>query len=142
MSSLASPVAASTSPKIGTSISTPLVVPSPWRTHGDCAKPTTATAVPGPLEVVRIRLIRRVRLAGGAEMVDVRHRRAPLVAGPPDRGHPHAHPDLAGLAAQDQVLERDVGPVEHDRRRDVRRGYPLAPERHVDHAERGHGAAV
>ena len=48
MSSLASPVAASTSPKIGTSISTPLVVLSPWRTHGDWANPTTATPVTGP----------------------------------------------------------------------------------------------
>src|SRR5215472_15949694 len=125
MSSLASPVAASTSPKTGTSISTPLVVPSPWRTHGDWAKPTTATPVPGPLEVVGIGLIRRVRLPGGAEMVDVLHRRAPLVAGLPDRGHPQAHPDLARVAAQDQVLERDVGPVEDDRRRDIRRGHPL-----------------
>src|SRR5262245_8791926 len=131
MSSLASPVAASTCRKTGTSISTPLVVPSPWRTHGDWAKPTTATS-----EVVGIGLIRRVRLPGGAEVVNVLHRGAPLVAGLPGRGHPHAHPDLARLAAEDQVLERDVGPVQHDGRRDVGRGHPLAPERDVDHAER------
>src|SRR5262249_38609500 len=113
MSSLASPVSASTRWKTGTSISTPLVVPSPWRTQGDWAKPTTATS---PLEVVGIGLIRRVRLAGGTEVVDVLHGRAPLIAGPPGRGHPHAHPHLARLAAQNQVLERDVGPVEHNGR--------------------------
>ena len=45
MSALASPVLASTSAKIGTSISTPLVVPSPYRTQGDWAKPMTATSV-------------------------------------------------------------------------------------------------
>src|SRR5215470_1775068 len=117
MSSLASLVAASTSPKIGTSISTPLVVPSPWRTHGDWANPTTATPAGAPPVTGPP--------AGGAEVVDVLYRRAPLVAGLPDRGHPHAHPGLARVAAQDQMLERDVGPVQHDGRRHVWGGHPL-----------------
>src|SRR5262249_35291719 len=116
MSPLASPVLASTSAKIGTSISTPLVVPAPPRTTGDWAKPMTATSLtvsPGslasgagagrPLQVVGEALVGRVRLAGGVEVVDVLRRRAPLVAGLPERPDPHAHPDLARLAAQDQV---------------------------------------
>ena len=45
----------STLAKIGTSISTPLVVPSPWRTVGAWAKPMTATSVtvsPGSVQAV------------------------------------------------------------------------------------------
>src|SRR5260370_9521539 len=102
MSHVASPVLASTSAKIGTSISTPLVVVSPWRTTGDWAKPITATSVTvlpsratlPSLQVVGVGLVRRVRLAGGEEVVDVLQGRAPLVAGLPERPDPrtHTHP--------------------------------------------------
>jgi hypothetical protein len=44
MSFLDNPVRANTSEKIGTSISTPLVVPSVARTLGAWAKPTIATS--------------------------------------------------------------------------------------------------
>src|ERR1700756_3093920 len=44
ISDLVSPVWSKTSRKIGTSISTPLVVPSVLRTLGASAKPTTATS--------------------------------------------------------------------------------------------------
>src|SRR4051812_3323894 len=44
MSGFVNPRPERTSAKIGTSISTPLVVPSLRRTCGDCAKPTTATS--------------------------------------------------------------------------------------------------
>src|SRR5215467_12765158 len=221
MSPLASPVLASTSTKIGTSISTPLVVPSPRRTTGDWAKPMTATSVtvspgslasgaplrhrlpsslvaslltpqsrrrrappapsrcllvrsppgrlrgtafprrsslrssllsPGgaaplrlphgagrPLQVVGVALVGRVRLAGGVEVVDVLRRRAPLVPGLPERPDPHAHPDLARFAAQDQVLERDVGAVEKYRGGHVGRGDPLPGIRDINHTERRDG---
>src|SRR5215471_19101010 len=139
MSCLASPVAASTWWKIGTSISTPLVVPSPRRSMGDWAKPTTATSVTAPprlsrgpppaiaecdghlvhhcggvhgdrhSEVMGIGLIRCVRLAGGLEAFDVLRGGSPLLTRFPDRLDPHTHPHLARIAAQDQVLERDVG---------------------------------
>src|SRR5215471_2668070 len=137
MSCLASPVAASTWWKIGTSISTPLVVPSPRRSMGDWAKPTTATSVTGLLQVMGIGLKRCVRLAGGLEAFDVLRGGSPLLTRFPDRLDPHAHPHLARIAAQDQVLERDVGAVEQYRRRHIRRRHPLPAERHVDHAERG-----
>src|SRR5258708_19935390 len=106
MSPLASPVLASTSAKIGTSISTPLVVVSPWRTTGDWAKPITATSVTvlpsratlPSLQVVGVGLVRRVRLAGGEEVVDVLQRRAPLVTGLPEPPAPHPPPPLPPLA--------------------------------------------
>src|ERR1700746_2869854 len=117
MSPLTSPVDRITSAKTGTSISTPLVVPSPRRTTGDWAKPTTAPSsfttlaswwVAVLLQVVGVGFVGRVGLAGGTEVVDVLHRRAPFRAGLPGRPHPHAHPDLGRVTAQDQVLERDV----------------------------------
>src|SRR5258708_6411876 len=145
MSPLASPVLASTSAKIGTSISTPLVVVSPWRTTGDWAKPMTATSVTArwpPSQVMGVGLVRRVRLAGGEEVIDVLRRGPPLVARFPERPDPHAHPDLARVTAQDQVLERDVRAVEQYRGGHVRRRHPLPGIRHIHYAERGHGAMI
>ena len=69
-------------------------------------------------------------------------RRLPLLARPPDRLDPHAHPDVLGRAVEDQVQERDVRAVEQYVRGDVGRLDPLPLERHVDDAEGGHDAAV
>src|SRR5579871_1516565 len=114
MSLLLSPVASNTSWKIGTSISTPLVVAGECRSLGACAKPITATSVTVQrllLEVVGVGLVGSVGFPGRLEVVDVPHRGLPFLARLPDRLDPHAHPDLVRGAAQDQVLERDVGAV-------------------------------
>src|SRR5277367_4478526 len=133
MSSLTRRVLASTCWKMGTSISTPLVVLSLRRTHGDWAKPMTATSVTSapsfpvpsstgcPSQMVGVVLVGRVWFAGRTEMADVLRCRPPLVRWSPDGGHPHPHPHLGWLAAQDQMLERDVGAVDQHGRRHVRR---------------------
>src|SRR5512145_3429095 len=114
---------------IGTSSST--MVGEPWNSF-ICrwAKPTTATSlneVPFS-QVGGERVVRRVGLAGRAEVVDVLHRRRPLLAGLPHSLHAHAHPDLVRLAAEDEVEEGDVGALEQDVRRDVGRLDALAQE--------------
>src|SRR5437763_7202524 len=108
MSRLDSPVRAKTSAKIGTSISTPLVVPWVSRTFGACAKPAIATSGIKTSQVVGVGFEIRVRLAGRLEVADVLQRRPPLLARLPRSPHPHAHPDLGGVAAEHEVLERDV----------------------------------
>src|ERR1022692_890244 len=157
MSLLVSPVAWKTSWKIGTSISTPLVVLSLCRSFGAWAKPITATSViwatgerppPGrrrfhpaldlPSEVMDVGVVRGIRLAGRPEVLDVFRCGAPLLAGLPDRLDSHAHPHLGRLAAQDQVRKRDVRAVDQNRGRDVGRSDLLPAERHVLDAERGH----
>src|SRR4051794_13316694 len=131
MSPLLRPRPESTSAKIGTSISTPLVVPVVSRTWVDCAKPTTATsrisrprfARPAPQngalgwlrsQVLLERLVVGVRLARWAEVGDVLQPELPLLALLPHRLDPQPHPDLLGRAVEDEVQERDVGPVEQD----------------------------
>src|SRR5262249_46749597 len=117
MSSFLSPVDCKSCWKIGTSISTPLVVAGGGRSFGACAKPTTATSViccvPSSRwrsQVVRERVIRRVGFAGRLEMVDVVSD-VPFLARLPDGLDPHSHPDLIGQAAENQVLEGDVRAV-------------------------------
>src|ERR1700733_7118942 len=106
MSRRDSPVCSSTWPKIGTSISTPLVVPSVRRTLGASAKPMTATSVTErPSQVVGEGVVRGARLPGRLEVADVLGGGPPLLPRLPHRAHPHAHPDIGRLAAQDQVLE-------------------------------------
>src|SRR5690242_20604088 len=99
MSDFVSPSEPSTSWKIGTSISTPLVVPSVSRTQGVCANPTTATSRMRASQVLGVGVEGRVRLAGRPEVVDVLHRRAPLLARLPHRLDPHAHPHVLGCDA-------------------------------------------
>src|SRR5439155_25250760 len=65
-----------------------------------------------------IRLVGRVGFPVWLEVADS------LVA--PYRPHPHAHPHLAGVAAQHQVPERDVSPVQEDGRGHVGGRDPLA----------------
>src|SRR5271167_2249122 len=81
-------------------------------------------------KVTRIGLVRRVRLPGRREVAD-----APRVA--PHRPDPHAHPHVAWVAAQDEVLEGDVRPVEEHGRRHIGRSDPLSRVSHVHYAERG-----
>src|SRR3954447_22238318 len=141
MSPLLSPSPERTSAKIGTNISTPLVVPSERRTWGDCANPTTATsrisrprcARPAPpvrafgslgtrrSQVLLEGVVVGVRLGGGPEMRDVLQAGDPFLAGFPDGLDPHPHPDVLGRAVEDEVEERDVGAVEQDVGADVRR---------------------
>src|SRR5438552_3205228 len=118
MSFLVQPVCCHSSPKIGTSSSTIVGDPS---NDGicRCPKATTATSlmVRCPSrgwwsEVLGVGVVRRVFLAGGPEVLDVLDRGAPLVARPPYGFDPHPHAHLAGVAAEDQVQERDVGAVE------------------------------
>src|SRR5215475_3668728 len=117
MSSLVSPVAANTSPKIGTSISTPFVVAWECRSFGAWAKPITATSVmvscvlrsrSGRSQVVGVGVVGRVGLASRFEVVDVVCAGVPLLARLPHRPDTHAHPDVLGRAAEDQVLEGDI----------------------------------
>src|SRR3954466_6070819 len=112
MSFLDSPVWAKTSAKIGTSISTPLVVPGVSRTLGACAKPAIATSGIRTSQVVGEGFVSRVRLTGRLEVADVLQRRPPLLARLPRGTHAHAHLDVFGVAAQDEVEEGDVGAVE------------------------------
>src|SRR5215831_18085906 len=109
MSSFFSPVDCKTCWKIGTSNSTPFVVAGECRSFGASAKPTTATSViccvPSSRcrsEVMRVRVVWRVGLAGPLEMVDVVSH-IPFLARLPDGLHAHSHPDLVGRAAKDQV---------------------------------------
>src|SRR4051812_37349648 len=111
MSFLVQPVCSQSSPKIGTSSSTIVGDPS---NDGicRCPKATTAASLTGCSrsvgcwsQVLGVGLVRRVFLAGGLEVLDVLDRGAPLVARPPYRFHAHAHPHLAGVAAEDQVQE-------------------------------------
>src|SRR3954451_4366159 len=120
MSCLDRPVFSNTSEKIGTSISTPLVVPAVSRTLGAFAKPAIATSGIRTSQVVGEGFVGRVRLAGRLEVADVLQRRPPLVAGFPGRAHAHAHLDVLRVAAEDEVEERDVGAVGQDVRGDVR----------------------
>src|SRR5258708_20767680 len=146
MSSLVRPVAAKTSWKIGTSISTPFVVAGECRSFGAWAKPITATSVmccvlrwrSGGSQVVSVGVVARVWLPARLEVVDVVRPRAPLLPRLPHPPAPHAHPDLVGRAAEDQVLEGDVRAVDHDRRLHVRRGHPLTLEGDVHHADLRH----
>src|SRR3954462_1478679 len=135
MSCLDNPVLAKTSAKIGTSISTPFVVPSVSRTFGAFAKPAIATSGIRTSQVVGEGFVGRVRLAGRLEVADVLQRRPPLFAGFPGGAHAQAHPDVLGVAAEHEVEEGDVGAVEQDVRGDVRRLEALAEERDVDDAE-------
>src|SRR5215469_13215277 len=113
MSPLVSPVWANTSRKIGTSISTPFVVPEVWRTFGASANATTATSRirSRSSKVARVGIVGRVGLAGRLEVVDVLRGSAPLPGRLPHGPDPHAHPDVFRRTAEDQVLERDVGAV-------------------------------
>jgi predicted ATPase/class 3 adenylate cyclase len=88
------------------------------------------------LQPAGVRLVGGVRLAGRLEVVDA----GPLAA--PVRLHPQAHPHLVHVAVGDEVLERDVGPVEEHGRRDVGRGEFLSGIWHVHDAERGDCACV
>src|SRR3954467_5212334 len=126
MSCLDRPVLANTSAKIGTSISTPLVVPGVSRTLGAFAKPAIATSGIRTSQVVGEGFVSRVGLAGRLEVADVLQRRPPPLARLPRGAHAHAHLDVFGGAAEDEVQEGDVGAVEQDVRGDVRRLEPLA----------------
>src|SRR5712691_11934395 len=145
MSSLLSPVASNTSWKVGTSISTPLVVAGECRSLGACAKPITATSVTisdSLLQMMGVGLIGSVGFTGRLEMIDVPHRGLPLLARLPHGLDPHAHPDFLRSAAEDQMLEGDIGPVDQHRGGHVGHLHLLTVERHVHHAERGHDAGV
>src|ERR1039457_418527 len=109
MSSLVRPVAAKTSPKIGTSISTPFVVAAECRSLRAWAKPITATSVMSGVlgsQVAGEGVVGRIRLAGRLEVVDVVRPGVPFLARLPDRPDPHPHPDVRRRAAEDQVLDR------------------------------------
>src|SRR5215472_2182067 len=101
MSALVRPVAANTSVKIGTSISTPLVVAGECRSFGAWANPITATSGMGgvlPSQVAGVVVVRRVRLAGRPEVVDRMRLAGGVLVRPPDGGHSHAHSDLVWRA--------------------------------------------
>src|SRR5215470_7060120 len=124
MSSLVSPVALKISWKIGTSISTPFVVAGECRSFGAWAKPITATSVmvscvlrsrSGKSQVMGVGVVGCVGLPGRLEVVDIVRTGVPLLARLPHSPDPHAHPDLVGRAAEDQVLEGDVGAIDQDR---------------------------
>src|SRR5690348_6000961 len=103
MSDLVHPVCSYSSLKIGTSSSTQVGEPSisficRW------LNATTATSLMlVPSEVLLVGLVVRVRLPGRAEVLDVVQVGGPLLAGLPDRLHPHAHPHVGGVALEDQV---------------------------------------
>src|ERR1700737_4290269 len=129
--------------KHGISISTPLVVPSVRRTCGAWANPTTATSrsvTSFPLnwrclQVMLVGVVVGVRFAGRLEVFDVVDAEAPFLAGLPHRLHPHAHPHLGGVDLLNQVQERDIGAVEQDVGREVRRLGGLGGERGVGDRE-------
>src|SRR4051794_24794784 len=106
MSCLDRPVLANTSEKIGTSISTPLVVPAVSRTLGAFAKPAIATSGIRTSQVVGEGFVGRVRLAGRLEVADVLQRRPPFVAGFPGRAHAHAI--LTSCASQPRTRWRNA----------------------------------
>src|SRR3569833_1407255 len=98
MSCLVRPVWAKTSAKIGTSTSTPLVVPSVSRTLGAFAKPAIATSGIRTSQVVGEGFVGRVRFPGRLEVADVLQRRPPLLARLPGRAPAHAHLDVLRVA--------------------------------------------
>ena len=119
--------------------------PSPWRTHGDWAKPTTATSRHGDRPLTgggrRTRTARPARRSGRKWSM-FSDRRAPLLARLPDRLTRMPIRTSPGSQPRIRCWNGMSAPSSSDRRRDVRRRHPLAGERHVDHAERGHGAGV
>src|SRR5439155_14076915 len=92
------------------------------------------------LDVILVRLERRVGLAGGLEVAGALERRpAPAV---PDGLDAHAHVDVLGGHFLHEVEDPDVGAVEQDRGRHVGDLDLLAVERHVDDAEGRDGPLV
>src|SRR6476646_1380549 len=80
-----------------------------------CANETTATSLIyfsllSRLQVVAVRLVRRVRLAVGLEPLQAPRIGPPVLV--PDRLHPHAHPDQVDIDALDETEVRRVGAVE------------------------------
>jgi hypothetical protein len=127
----------------GMSISTSFRVGSSRALH--CANETMATSFIGPpsaSDVLPVRLIVGVGLAGGPEVLDALEGGLALLGRRPHGLDPHAHVDVLGLGLLDEVHHPDVGPVEEDRRRHVGDLHLLVVERHVDDTERGDGALV
>src|SRR6266566_4380500 len=122
----------------GMSISTSLRVGSSRALH--CANETMATsftARPSASDVVPVRLVVGVGLAGGPKVLDALEGGLAILGRRPHRLDPHAHVDVLGLGLLDEMHHPDVGPVEEDRRRHVGDLHLLVVERHVDDAERG-----
>src|SRR2546421_5668811 len=122
----------------GMSISTSFRVGSSRALH--CANETMATsftARPSASDVVPVRLVLGVGLAGGPEVLDALEGGLAILGRRPDRLDPHAHVDVLGLGLLDEVHHPDVGPVEQDRRRHVGDLHLLVVERHVDDTEGG-----
>src|SRR4029079_580544 len=131
MSVCSMPRSAYNSAKHGISISTPFVVPSVRRTGGACAKPTTATSVTEEESslVVLIGFVVGVGLTRRPGVVDVVDAEPPLLAGFPPRLDPHSHSHVGGFDLSHEVQERDVGAVEQNVGRNVRRLDARAPAR-------------
>src|ERR1700730_17246738 len=120
----------------GMSISTSLRVGSSWALH--CANETMATsftARPSASDVVPVRLVLGVGLAGGTEVLDALEGGLAPLGGRPHGLDPHAHVDVLGLGLLDEVYHPGVGAVEEDRRRHVGDLHLLVVERHVDDTE-------
>src|SRR6185295_7706025 len=114
-------------------------------TIGSWAKPTMAmlrNAVMSGSQSVDVGCLRRVGLAGWAEVLDVVVVALALAVRFPDRFHPHPHAYLFGFTLQNEGEDGDVGAVEGNGGGNVGNLDVAADHRNVDDAECRENTAV